>query len=87
MVFTGENSTSSVKQIILLHGNVSYLWSFFKTVVTQSYEADASKEHVIRGNAAIIRCSIPSFNADFVNVISWHSDQDESYFPGTDYGL
>lgn len=56
-------------------------------MVTQYYEADASKEHVIRGNAAIIKCSIPSFNAEFVDVVSWHTDQDESFFPGTDYGL
>lgn len=44
-------------------------------------------EYVIRGNSAIIKCQIPSFVADFVEVVSWHSDQDESYFPGTNYGL
>lgn len=58
-----------------------------KIVVAQYYEADASKEHVIRGNAGIIKCEIPSFQADFINVVSWHTDQDESFFPGTDYGL
>lgn len=44
-------------------------------------------EYVIRGNSAIIKCQIPSFVADFVEVVSWHSDKDESYFPGTNYGL
>lgn len=45
-----------------------------------------NKEHVIRGNSAVIKCLIPSFVADFVEVVSWHTDQDENYFPGTEYG-
>lgn len=28
-------------------------------------------EYVIRGNAAVLKCSIPSFVADFVRVESW----------------
>lgn len=28
-------------------------------------------EYVIRGNAAVLKCSIPSFVADFVKVESW----------------
>lgn len=55
-------------------------------MVAQYYEADVNKEHVIRGNAAIIRCLIPSFVADFVDVVSWHTDQEDVYYPGTDYG-
>lgn len=55
-------------------------------VVAQYYEADVNKEHVIRGNAAIIKCLIPSFVADFVEVVSWHTDQDDVFHPGTDYG-
>lgn len=57
-----------------------------KTVVAQYYEADVNKEHVIRSNAAILKCLIPSFVADFVEVVSWHTDQDEVFYPGTDYG-
>lgn len=56
------------------------------TVVTQYYEADVNKEHVIRGNAAVIKCLIPSFVADFVEVISWHTDQEENFFPASTYG-
>lgn len=55
-------------------------------MVAQYYEADVNKEHVIRGNAAVIKCLIPSFVADFVEVVSWHTDSDENYFPGTEYG-
>ncbi|KAL5286966.1 Dscam family protein [Megaselia abdita] len=56
-----------------------------RAVVTQIYEEDIPKAFVIRGNAAILKCDIPSFVADFVNVISWHTDQDENFFPGTEY--
>lgn len=31
---------------------------------------------MIRGNSAVLKCSIPSFVADFVAVVSWH-DEDE----------
>jgi Down syndrome cell adhesion molecule-like protein 1 len=55
-------------------------------VVTQYYEADVNKEHVIRGNSAIIKCLIPSFVADFVEVISWQTDQDETYYPEKENG-
>lgn len=59
----------------------------FKIVVAQYYEADVNKEHVIRGNAAILKCLIPSFVADFVEVVSWHTDQEETFYPDTNYGL
>lgn len=55
-------------------------------VVSQHYEEDIHKAFVIRGNSAILKCDIPSFVADFVNVISWHTDQEENFFPGTEYG-
>nr|XP_017031928.1 Down syndrome cell adhesion molecule-like protein Dscam2 isoform X32 [Drosophila kikkawai] len=56
-----------------------------RAVVSQHYEEDIHKAFVIRGNSAILKCDIPSFVADFVNVISWHSDQQESFYPGTEY--
>lgn len=33
------------------------------------------KEYVMRGNAAILKCSIPSFVADFVHVIAWVDEE------------
>nr|XP_044249300.1 Down syndrome cell adhesion molecule-like protein Dscam2 isoform X9 [Drosophila takahashii] len=56
-----------------------------RAVVAQYYEADVNKEHVIRGNSAVIKCLIPSFVADFVEVVSWHTDEEENYFPGAEY--
>lgn len=55
-------------------------------VVSQQYETDVNKEHVIRGNAAILKCVIPSFVADFVSVTSWVTDAGETFFPSQQYG-
>lgn len=32
-------------------------------------------EYVIRGNTAVLKCSIPSFVADFVRVESWIDEE------------
>lgn len=32
-------------------------------------------EYVIRGNAAVLKCSIPSFVADFVKIESWIDEE------------
>lgn len=55
-------------------------------VVSQFYDTDVNKAYVIRGNAAILKCEIPSFVADFVSVVSWHTDQDETFYPNEQYG-
>lgn len=41
------------------------------SVVNQFYEAEILNEYVIRGNAAVLKCSIPSFVSDFVKVEEW----------------
>lgn len=40
-------------------------------VVTQFYMTEAENEYVIKGNAAVMKCKIPSFVADFVQVEAW----------------
>ena len=54
----------------------SVLFSF-SSVVIQPYETDVGKEYVIVGNDAIMKCSIPSFVADFVTIVSWMTSEDE----------
>ncbi|XP_076173906.1 Down syndrome cell adhesion molecule 1 isoform X43 [Ptiloglossa arizonensis] len=56
-----------------------------RAVVAQYYDTDVNKEYAIRGNSAILKCVVPSFVADFVKVLSWHTDQGEEYVPGDDY--
>ncbi|XP_059046527.1 cell adhesion molecule Dscam2 isoform X44 [Achroia grisella] len=50
-----------------------------RAVVQQQYESEVNNEYVIRGNSAILKCSIPSFVADFVNVVSWHDESGNSF--------
>lgn len=38
-------------------------------------------EYVIRGNTAVLKCSIPSFVADFVHVEAWLNDDGEVLLP------
>jgi len=58
---------------------------FLRSVVTQNYLVEVNNEHVIRGNSAIIKCSIPSFVADFVTVLSWNDNTENEYTFHHDY--
>ena len=40
-------------------------------VVGQSYGSAVADEYVLTGNAALLRCAVPSFVADFVAVQGW----------------
>lgn len=51
---------------------------FISTVVRQSYEPRVTDEDVLRGNSAIVKCTIPSFVADYVHVMDWVTDEDNS---------
>lgn len=59
-------------------------------VVKQLYKPRVTDEDVLRGNAVILKCQIPSFVADFVEVVSWESDHGETFtatFSQKEYGL
>lgn len=55
-------------------------------MVQQEYDTDVNKEYVIRGNSGVLKCQVPSFVADFVHVISWHTDKGETFVIDTNYG-
>lgn len=60
------------------------------SVVQQVYQSEVNNEYVILGNAAVLKCSIPSFVADFVSVISWQDDQGDSFandISSSQYGI
>lgn len=58
------------------------------TVVNQFYEAEILTEYVIRGNTAVLKCSIPSFVADFVQVEAWIAEDGETHVPSSEnYGM
>lgn len=48
-------------------------------VVHQFYQSEVNNEYVIRGNSAVLKCSIPSFVADFVSVVSWNDENGNIY--------
>ena len=48
-------------------------------MVHQSYQTDVNLEHVIRGNSVVIRCSIPSYVADYITVESWRVDETDIF--------
>lgn len=45
-------------------------------MVSQAYAVNLMEEYVLRGNAAILKCHIPSFVSEYVTVISWIISED-----------
>ncbi|XP_024082581.1 Down syndrome cell adhesion molecule-like protein Dscam2 isoform X26 [Cimex lectularius] len=56
-----------------------------RAVVAQEYETNADMEYAIKGNSVVLKCKIPSFVADFVTVVSWHTDSGEDFYPNNNY--
>lgn len=48
------------------------------SVVSQAYDVKFWEEYVLRGNAAILKCQIPSFVAEYVSVNSWIISEDDN---------
>lgn len=58
------------------------LYSYRKknlSVVIQQYDTDVNKEYIIRGNAGILKCQVPSFVGDYLNIVAWHTDHNETF--------
>lgn len=55
-------------------------------MVSQPYEAEADNEYVIRGNAALMKCEVPSFVSDFVSVEMWMDSNGSTYQSGNNEG-
>lgn len=47
-------------------------------VVSQAYDVKFWEEYVLRGNAAILKCQIPSFVSEYVSVSSWIVSEDKN---------
>lgn len=67
----------------MIYLNVSV---FIDLVVTQVYEANVGVDYAIKGNSIVVKCGIPSFVADFVNVVSWHTDKGDDIYHSDNYG-
>lgn len=56
-------------------------------MVSQFYVTEAENEYVIRANSAIMKCKIPSFVSEFVQVDQWVADDGTVYMHGEEYGM
>ncbi|XP_044018803.1 Down syndrome cell adhesion molecule-like protein Dscam2 isoform X8 [Aphidius gifuensis] len=52
-----------------------------RAVVMQNYLPEILTEYAIRGNSAILKCSIPSYIAEFVTIEAWIREDGEIYLP------
>jgi hypothetical protein len=57
------------------------------SVAAQDYDTDINKEYVIKGNAAILKCVLPSYLSDYLEIISWKVDDEEMNYNEKNYGL
>lgn len=68
--------------------SITYVQSMFTlsfVVVQQFYQSRVSDEFVLRGNTAILKCQIPSFVADFIEVVAWVSDEGDTFLKDSSY--
>ena len=56
------------------------------TVVAQAYSASVNPVYVVAGNAAVLRCELPSHVADLVTVTSWVDGDGAVFFRSTGGG-
>lgn len=49
------------------------------TVVTQMYETHGDTEYIIQGNSGLLKCKIPSFVSDFLEVVAWIDSDGATY--------
>lgn len=58
------------------------VWSqffLFYTVVQQFYQSRVIDEFVLKGNTGILKCLVPSFVTDFVQIEAWIADDGTTY--------
>jgi hypothetical protein len=75
--FEGETQTENF---------IKLLTSCALLVAAQQYDTDINKEYVIRGNAAILKCVLPSYLSDYLEIISWKIDDEEMSYNDKSYG-
>jgi hypothetical protein len=62
--------------------NNGYFFFFFPKVISQDFKAQVIQEsYVILGNDALVKCDIPSFVADLVQITGWNDNDGNEYIP------
>ena len=62
-----------------------YMTMRFLSVARQNYKMDVHPEYVMLGNDVLLKCSFPSFVADFIAVLSWIDSEASEYSLGTNH--
>lgn len=66
--------------ILLLQPKKNNDFSYFSlAVVQQFYNSRVIDEYVLKGNTGILKCLVPSFVSDFVQIIAWVADDGTTY--------
>ena len=56
-----------------------FIYIYAVTVALQSYRVVVHEEQVVMGNDVLLKCVIPSLEADFVSVESWIDSEGNQY--------
>ena len=66
--------------LFLLFAFLLFIFFIFFTLtfvdVVQTYETRVADEFVIIGNDALVKCSVPSYAADFMEIVGWVTNED-----------
>lgn len=65
-----KNITSLIVYSIFQYLIFIHIYTIY-IVISQFYESQVYDEYVIKGNAAVLKCNIPSFVSDHVEIIEW----------------
>ena len=57
------------------------------SVVGTDYETHLAPESVMLRNDVLLKCSIPSFVSDFVQVEAWLDSEAETFMSSNQYGI
>ena len=80
---SGSDDTNTTTTKIALRNY--FIVVLLSAVVTQWYRTSVEEEYVLQGNSAIMKCSIPSFVADFVTVQGWLEETTGDNYPPTNH--
>ena len=77
--------SESLTMYFARRGCIQYMTMRFISVASQNYKMDVHPEYVMLGNDVLLKCSFPSFVADFVAVLSWIDSEASEYSLGTNH--
>ena len=85
LIFHLEIVHSTLFQLnVMLLGYGILMNSFL--VATQSYNTGSHEEYVIMGNDVLVKCTIPSFLADFLTITGWIDSEGHEFLADSNYG-